>query len=207
MDVAGLRVGDLEMLIRRMDVHFRHKFAVKRNDVRHQISLEFLHIFARPFSSHEFFPRFEKIFERYDIFIRMFKPDPSQTMKTPPHAILPVMHKIKDAYLLWHSFYGDLPKHHRYSFGQRIDSLFVETIEAIAAATFLSKEEKPPYIRLAIKKLDALKVLLMILWETESLDDKKYIALSVKLDEIGRNLGGWSGQLTKQNSPAEAGKK
>lgn len=47
----------------------------------------------------------------------------------------------------------------------------------------------------------------MILWEVKSLDDKKYIALSVKLDEIGRNLGGWSGQLIKQNSPAKAGEK
>jgi hypothetical protein len=117
------------------------------------------------------------------------------------------MHKIKQAYLLWHGFCKDIPRQDRYSFGFRIDSLFVETIEAIAAASFLSPQEKHPYIRLAIRKFDALKVLLMILWETKSLDDKKYIALSVKLDEIGRNLGGWSGQLTKQNSPVKAGEK
>jgi hypothetical protein len=41
----------------------------------------------------------------------------------------------------------------------------------------------------------------MILWETKSLDTKKYIALSEKMDEVGRMLGGWSGQLKKQNSP------
>lgn len=117
------------------------------------------------------------------------------------------MHKIKEAYLLWHSYYQDLPKQHRYSFGYRIDSLFVEIIEAVAAASFLSPQEKHPYVRLAIRKLDALKVLLMILWEAKSLDDKKYIALSVKLDEIGRNLGGWSGQLIKQNSPTEVKEK
>lgn len=35
------------------------------------------------------------------------------------------------------------------------------------------------------------------LWETKSLDNKKYIALSEKIDEIGRMLGGWNGQLTK----------
>jgi len=85
--------------------------------------------------------------------------------------------------------------------------LFVEIIETIAAASFLSPQEKSPYVRLAIRKQDALKVLLMILWETRSLDDKKYIALSVKLDEIGRNLGGWSGQLTKQNSPEAASRR
>lgn len=101
----------------------------------------------------------------------------------------------------------ELPKHHRFTFGSRIDDLFVEIIEAIAGASFLSPSEKHPYVRLAIRKLDASKILLMILWETRSLDDKKYIALSLKLDEIGRNLGGWSGQLLKQNSPAEAREK
>jgi hypothetical protein len=45
-----------------------------------------------------------------------------------------------------------------------------------------------------------LKIFLMILWETKSLDNKKYIALSEKLNEIGRNLGGWHGKLLKENS-------
>lgn len=85
--------------------------------------------------------------------------------------------------------------------------LFIETMEAISAATFLSREEKHPYVRLAIKKMDTLRVLLLVLWETKSFDDKKYIALSVKLDEAGKMLGGWNGQLIKQNSPAKAGEK
>ena len=41
----------------------------------------------------------------------------------------------------------------------------------------------------------------MILWETKSLDNKKYIVLSEKIQEIGRMLGGWHGQVIKQNSP------
>lgn len=121
--------------------------------------------------------------------------------------LLPVLQKVKDSYILWHSYCSDLPKTERYSFGYRIDSLFIEIIEAIAAASFLSPQEKSPYVRLAIRKLDTLKILLMILWESKSLDDKKYIALSVKLDEIGRNLGGWNGQLIKQNSPIKTGEK
>jgi hypothetical protein len=49
--------------------------------------------------------------------------------------------------------------------------------------------------------MDTLKLLLTILWELKSLDNKKYLALSVKLAEIGRMLGGWQGQvLKKQNS-------
>ena len=55
-------------------------------------------------------------------------------------------------------------------------------------------------MRLAIRKVDTLKILLMVLWETKSLDTKKYIALSEKVEEIGKMLGGWNGQLAKQNS-------
>ncbi len=87
--------------------------------------------------------------------------------------------------------------------GQKIDNLFVEAIEAIAIASFLSKEEKLPYVRVGIRKIDTLKILLMVLWETKSLDNKKYIALSEKLNIAGKMLGGWSGQLAKQNSPVK----
>ena len=110
-------------------------------------------------------------------------------------------------YILWYSYYQILPKVHRHSLGQKIDELFVEIIETISVATFLSKEEKIPWVRLAIRKADTVRLLLMVLWETKSIDDKKYIALSVKMDEIGKMLGGWSGQLSKQNSPAKTEEK
>lgn len=111
-----------------------------------------------------------------------------------------VLHKIKDAYLFWYSLLFLLPKTHRYSLGQRIDHVFIESIECVATAAFLPPHEKLPYVRHAIRKVDTLKILLLVLWETKSLDNKQYIALSEKIDEIGKMLGGWSGQLTKQNS-------
>ena len=124
----------------------------------------------------------------------------------PPPQLLPVLAKVKSCYLVWITFYQILPKIHKYTLGQKIDTLFIEIIEAIAIATFLSQEEKHPLVKLAIRKTDTLKILLMVLWETKSIDNKKYLALSVKIEEIGRMLGGWSGQLRKneqkQNSPA-----
>lgn len=120
-----------------------------------------------------------------------------------------MLEKIKRSYILWHEYHNILPKTQRYSLGNRIDRIFIELIEAISTASFLAREEKLPYVRLAIRKLDTLKVLVMVLWETKSIDNKKYIALSVPIEEMGRMLGGWSGQLTKilqqvqdkQNSP------
>ncbi len=115
--------------------------------------------------------------------------------------MLPVLQKLKETYLFWYQNYTILPKTHRYSLGEKIDSIFIASIEAIIAASFLAQKEKLPYVRLAIRRIDTLKIFLMILWETKSLDNKKYIALSIKLDEVGRNLGGWAGQIAKQNSP------
>lgn len=100
---------------------------------------------------------------------------------------------------MWYEYYKVLPKEHRYTLGQKIDNLIVEIIEEISIAVFLKPEEKLPYVRLAIRKNDILKIFLMILWETKSVDDKKYIALSEKASEIGRMLGGWDGNLNSQN--------
>ena len=120
---------------------------------------------------------------------------------------MPVLERIKQAYLLWHEYHSTLPKLHRYTLGEKIDTLFVEVMEAASAAAFLKREEKSPYVRLAIRKLDTLKLLVMVLWETKSLRDKQYIALSTQLDNAGKMLGGWQGQLQKQNSPARAEEK
>lgn len=127
--------------------------------------------------------------------------------RTPPQRLLPVLERIKQTYLLWHEYHSTLPKLHRYTLGEKIDTLFIEVIESISAAAFLTRQDKLPYVRLAVRKMDTLKILLMVLWETNSLDTKKYGALSEKTEEIGRMLGGWSGQLQKQNSPEKSGEK
>ena len=75
--------------------------------------------------------------------------------------------------------------------------MFVEIMETIASAAFLPRDEKASYVRVAVRKTDTLKVLLMVLWETKSLDTKKYGALSERVEEMGRMLGGWYGQLVK----------
>lgn len=114
---------------------------------------------------------------------------------------MPVLQKLKDTYLIWYKYHSIIPKVHRYSLGEKIDKFFIESIEAIVTASFLNIKDKPPFVRLAIRKIDTLKIFLLLLWETKSLENKKYIELSMKIDEVGKMLGGWSGQLLKQNSP------
>jgi hypothetical protein len=68
-------------------------------------------------------------------------------------------------------------------------------------AGFLSKEEKLPYVKIAVRKIDTIKVFIQTVWEIKAIDDKKYIALSEKLNEVGKMLGGWHNNLIKENSP------
>lgn len=119
-------------------------------------------------------------------------------MQTHKAKLLPVLEKTKDTYKLWTDYHLTIPKIHRYSIGIKIDTLFIDLIESLAVATFLSKEEKLPYIRISIRKLDTLNILILILFETKSIDTKKYITLSEQTNEIGKMLGGWYGQVTKQ---------
>ncbi|MDO8516117.1 MAG: four helix bundle protein [bacterium] len=79
----------------------------------------------------------------------------------------------------------------------KIDGLFIETIESVFIASYVSRERKLPYIERAAGKLDLVKFFLQTLWEIKVLDNKKYIALSEKLNEVGRMLGGWMKQSSK----------
>ena len=121
-----------------------------------------------------------------------------------PPRLLPLLQDVKTAYLLWFEYYQTIPKAHRHTLGQQIENLWVEIIKTLTTASFLPRQEKLPYVRSTIQKADSLKILLMILWEAGSLQNPKYIALSVHIDVIGKKLGGWNGQLTKQNSPESA---
>lgn len=73
--------------------------------------------------------------------------------------------------------------------------MFIETTEYIFIASRLAREQKLPFLQKASAKLDLLKFFLQIAWEIKSLDNKKYIALSECLNEIGKMLGGWQKQF------------
>ena len=64
----------------------------------------------------------------------------------------------------------------------------------------LLAEYAPSYKKLetAIKlsdQIDILKFHLKLLWEIKSIDDKKYLAISLLISDAGRMTGGWIKQL------------
>jgi hypothetical protein len=70
-------------------------------------------------------------------------------------------------------------------------------------ASFLPSNEKLPYIKVAIRKTDTIKVFVQLIWEMKIFDDKKYLDISEKLNKSGQQLGGWHNKMVKENSPAK----
>jgi len=84
-----------------------------------------------------------------------------------------------------------MQKNSRYTIGEKVDLIFLETIETVFIASYASKENKGMHLKQATSKLDLLKFLIQVGWETEAIGTKQYIVVSEKLDEIGKMLGGW----------------
>lgn len=78
----------------------------------------------------------------------------------------------------------------------------MEVVELLYLASYLNKEQKLPYLQKAIPRLDLLKFFLQVAWELEELENKRYIALSEYIDEVGRMLGGW---VRKTETPVTSG--
>lgn len=102
---------------------------------------------------------------------------------------------------MWISFFVHIPNIHKYSLGENTNKLFVEALEMTVYASFLGPAEKLPYIKIAVRKVDTIKIFMQIIWEMNILIDKKFIEISQKLDTTGKMLNGWHNNLLKQNSP------
>ena len=114
---------------------------------------------------------------------------------------LPIIHKLIEAYKLWQEHLPHFPKTSRYTLGVKIDDFFIETTESAYKTCYLKGEKKLSKAEEASLDLDMLKFFLRIAWEIKALDNKKYAALSKRLDEIGRMLGGWINYLEEKLPP------
>ncbi len=105
---------------------------------------------------------------------------------------------------MWHDFLPHITKSAKHTLGEKIDRLFLETIELIFIAGHQPKPSKAVYLQKAIVKLDLLKLFLQLIWEIKGMDNKKFITLSESVYAVGRMLGAWYKQVTREN-PAHSG--
>ncbi|MCR4285388.1 MAG: four helix bundle protein [Candidatus Kaiserbacteria bacterium] len=87
---------------------------------------------------------------------------------------------------------------HRYSLGTKIDTLLCEVIQYASSALFVPIEQKALHIQKSLQSLDTAKILLRVAEHAHIMETKQYIALTDKLVEIGKMLGGWHNQVISQ---------
>lgn len=116
-------------------------------------------------------------------------------MSPPPPHTLPVLLKLISSYKLWQQYFDSIPKSKRHTIAGKIDLLFIELIESLSMGALSPRAEKIQHLKLAITKLDCLKIFLNVAWEIKVLDDRRYIALSSTLTEPGKMIGGWHKEL------------
>ncbi len=110
--------------------------------------------------------------------------------------------KQKEAYQFWLAIHRNFPRVERMGIGQKIETHFLMLLELSFTSIYLPPSTKYVYLGKAISRLDMLRFFIQLAWESKLVPLEKYIQLIEKLQEIGRQLGGWKKGL-EQKLPKE----
>ncbi|MEK7116897.1 MAG: four helix bundle protein, partial [Patescibacteria group bacterium] len=85
--------------------------------------------------------------------------------------------------------------------GQKIENIFLLVLEMTFSLVYLPPEPKIIMLSKTISRLDVLKFFIQIAWENKLISTEQHIEMSQKLEEIGRQLGGWRKGLETKLPP------
>ncbi len=106
-----------------------------------------------------------------------------------------ILSRIKEGYLVWMDLVPHIAKSARYTLGARIENRFLDLLELSYIAYFTEKEKKTGKIMECILITDTLKFLISVAWEGKLISNKQCEDVAIKLEEIGKMLGGWRKNL------------
>lgn len=113
------------------------------------------------------------------------------SIKPPPISAVSAVHKIVEAYQLFRKALQYFPKIDRYAIGEKICEEIIQALELALAATYSPKHKKIDILYDLSAKIDLLKILIRLSFETKAINPQRYFALQEKILEIGRIIGGW----------------
>lgn len=105
---------------------------------------------------------------------------------------IPILKKVYELYKTFHEYRRLVPKHDRHTIYERSEHVILDIIECIYYAGYSKTTQKLAILDKASMKLNVLRLLVRLMKDTKTLDTKKYIVLQEIIDEIGRQIGGWS---------------
>ena len=96
-----------------------------------------------------------------------------------------------ELYKEFYTYFKTFPKKDQYLLGKRCEDALLAFIKYILSAANLPKDRKLRFLEAANAEFDLLKFLLRVAREMRMIDNKKYLSLEIKIQEIGKMLGGW----------------
>lgn len=113
------------------------------------------------------------------------------TAFNPLEAEAPIIQKTTDLYKEFYGYLKTFPKKDQYLLGKRCEEGILSFMEMLIFAASESKEQKLQSLQGASARFDVLKILFRMAREFKMIDNKKYLSLGGKAQEIGKMLGGW----------------
>ena len=104
---------------------------------------------------------------------------------------IPIFHQAYNLYKLIDSYYLLVPKTKRYTLWMRCEQTVLSILEKIITAGYYFGPKQLEILQLISVELDMLKVFIRLSKETHCIDEKKYLQIEAKIQEIGKMLGGW----------------
>lgn len=99
--------------------------------------------------------------------------------------------RLYDFYKLLHGYIVKFPKPDKYTLGQTILSTSLQLIEAVFSCSNSNPIRRKEQLTQASAKLDLLKMLIRLACDIKAIDQKGYVVLQERLQEIGKMIGGW----------------
>jgi|SRR3989344_3613483 len=105
---------------------------------------------------------------------------------------IPILKKAYELYKTFHEYRKAVPKHDRHTIYERGERLILEIIESLFLAGYAKLANKAMLLEQVSAKINLLRLVVRLMKDTKTLDNKKYAVLQEIIDDIGRQLGGWS---------------
>jgi hypothetical protein len=90
---------------------------------------------------------------------------------------------------------ADIPKSHRFTFGQRLDNTTLDALTLAVRALYAPRAGKAPLLAELNLQLELLRVLWRLVHDQRWISQQQLLFVNGRIDEIGRMVGGWLKQV------------
>ncbi len=118
-----------------------------------------------------------------------------------------MLEKVRALYKEWIPVHRKIPRTEKFGIGMRTDSTILDLLIILRRTGFASGDRKIAMLESAIGKIDDTRFLFQLLWDTHLISNDQFILFGQKIEEIGRDVGGWRKGILAKTPAVRAGEK